>query len=117
MRIKAQEVLSLGLDEITFEQPILDKEPYSIPDMGVLMIEQAFAANGLDIGDRLRIIDKEGNLYDVAWLEEDKFMIQELDLKVEYGKSKIFPTWESLEESLPKPYEPYKVVVSCVGKD
>jgi len=61
----------------------------------------------LGFGDKMRIMDNQGNLRDIMLMPDGSIGIQDLELKLEYGKTETYPTWEDAANSLPSmEYEP-----------
>jgi hypothetical protein len=117
MKIKAKKLLLAQEEKIPEDR--IEKQPISPEEEAKILeelygkqrtsLEGDFERYELSFGDRLRILDSSGNLYDVIMMPDGTIGVQELALKVEYGSFHKFPTWEEAEESLP-PYSVEKAI-------
>jgi len=61
----------------------------------------------LGFGDKMRIMDNQGNLRDIMLMPDGNIGIQDLELELKYGKVESYPTWEDAAAALPSmEYEP-----------
>jgi len=109
MRIYAKDIVQLTKDEVS-SSPVTEQyektEKFNLKET----IEK------LTVGDRIRVIDKEGNLYDIILISDDVFGIQEITLKLEYGKMRVFTSLDILEKELPNAVCPQKLLVGRHSK-
>ena len=77
-------------------------------------LEHDYVSGGLDYGDRMRVSDPKGNLFDVILMPDNKIAIQELKLKLEYGTTHSFDSWEGAMDNLPKEYSIEKHIVAKI---
>lgn len=107
MRIKAKDILSQEQFEI--RKPIIEeipeeeiehavKEDLAI-DESANVLESTFHAHGDP--DRLRLIDAEGNLWDVLQMPNGKIGIEKLEPRIHYLGIKTFKSWSEAQEALP----------------
>lgn len=116
MKIKAKDVLAQTV-KVPTEQvqshPIVEE----MPDEELYgdrknALEYAFVSSGLSYGDRLRVIDDDGNLYDVIYMPNGQIAVQNLLLKMNYGQMQTFNSWEEAEAVIPQGYSIDKAVVA-----
>lgn len=83
------------------EQPTLDQgDPYA----GTTTrsnLENYYVTNNLSYGDRLRMVSPEGTLADIILMPDGTVAIQDITLRVEYGKTNKYTTWEEADKQVP----------------
>ena len=108
MEVKAKEIIAQELKKIK-RKPLLEevsedeiekiiKEDLNSSD-GVTKLEATFDAHGNP--DRLRIMDGEGNMYDVMILASGKVGIEKLEPRIHYLGIKPFKSWMEAQAALP----------------
>lgn len=76
-------------------------------DFYVYTYGDAGSEQTLGYGDKMRIMDNQGNLKDIMLMPDGNIGIQDLELKLEYGKTETYPTWDDAASALPSmEYEP-----------
>jgi hypothetical protein len=109
MKVYAKDIIQLTKEEVG-SSPITEQynkeEKFNLQE----------AMGKLSVGDRIRIIDKEGNLYDIILINDDIFGIQEISLKLEYGKMRVFTSLDALEKEVPHACRPQKFLVGRNSK-
>jgi len=90
----------LEMDTTKINPYMKDKVKFKQPGENLLL--NMFEENNLNPGDTLRILDKQGNLFDISYTtNEQNVIVQNLELKVQYGKSQKFKSWDDALEALP----------------
>jgi len=108
MEVKAKEILAQTLKKIK-RKPLLEEvseeeiekviqEDLNFSD-GVTKLEATFDAHGNP--DRLRIMDKEGHMYDIMVLAGGKVGIEKLEPRIHYLGIKPFRSWLEAQAALP----------------
>jgi hypothetical protein len=112
---KAQ--LSQLLEEQQQRSPLLDQ--MSKEDLEKIVNDELAFSEGSKLQStfeayesphRLRVIDREGNLYDILQLPNGKIGIEFLENRTNYLGVKPYYSWEEAEESLPEGWEALKAV-------
>lgn len=123
MKIKAKDILAqqktvqVPTDQLE-KQPIVDEAPegdiYSGLEMGERRnkLEHDFTVSNLSYGDRLRITDPNGNMFDIMLMPDGTVGIQNLSLRLEYGKITKYTTWEDANAVIPQDYDIQKAIVA-----
>lgn len=67
------------------------------------ILESTFHAHGDP--DRLRLIDAEGNLWDILQMPTGKIGIEKLEPRIHYLGIKTFDSWQDAQAALPNEWE------------
>jgi len=116
-KIAQQKTVQVPTDQLE-KQPIVDEEPegdiYSGLEIGERRnkLEHDFTVSNLSYGDRLRITDPDGQMFDIMLMPDGSVGIQNLTLKLEYGKITKYTTWEDANEAIPQDYDIQKAIVA-----
>jgi len=82
-------------------------------------LERDYLSGRLGYGDRMRLSDSDGNLFDVILYPDGSIGIQELALKIDFGRTTKFQTWEEASEAIPQKYDLVRHieahVTGCIG--
>ena len=116
-----QKTIQVPTDQLE-KQPIIEEEPEDIySGLGVderrNKLEHDFTVSNLSYGDRLRITDPSGNMCDVMLMPDGTVGIQNLTLKLEYGKITKYNTWEDANAAIPQNYDIQKAIVAKKQKN
>lgn len=112
-----QKTVQVPTDQLE-KQPIIEEEPegdiYSDIDIEQRRnkLEHDFTVSNLSYGDRLRITDPDGNMFDVMLMPDGTVGIQNLSLKLEYGRITKYTTWEDANAAIPQDYDIQKAIVA-----
>lgn len=120
MKIAAKDKLGQKLIQMPQEelqnQPILGDEQQDIyhdmPPADRSKLENDFVKADLSYGDRLRIVDDSGKLYDVIAFPDNTIGIQELALKIEYGRVDKYNSWAEASAAVPGDYSVEKAITA-----
>lgn len=61
---------------------------------------------------RMRIIDSDGQMYDIMLLQNGKIGVEKLDVVIVYNTPSEFYTWEEAEESLANDWDLYSPITA-----
>ena len=124
MKIKAKDLIAqqktvqVPTDQLE-QKPIVDEDDQEediYSGLGVderqNKLEYDFTSSNLSYGDRLRITDSSGAMFDVMVMPDGTIAIQNLTLKLEYGKMSKYNTWEDANAAIPQDYEIQKAIVA-----
>lgn len=117
MKIKAKEVVAqdsmvqFPTDQVE-RAPIQDQDNEDIAPSSTTKLEHEYLASGLSYGDRLRLVNDSGQLVDVILMPNGQIAIQQLQLKIEYGGTTVYPTWEHADAQA-QGYDFYKAIVAA----
>ncbi|HUU89336.1 MAG TPA: hypothetical protein VMX17_16500 [Candidatus Glassbacteria bacterium] len=122
MKIRAKNILAQQKTvqvptEQLEKQPIVEEQEEDLySGLGVderqNKLEYDFTKSNLGYGDRLRITDGSGNMFDVMAMPDGTIAIQNLTLKLEYGRMTKYNTWEDANAAIPQDYEIQKAIVA-----
>lgn len=115
-----QKTVELPEDQVESQQVFEEQLPaeedvYSEQTRNAL--EHAYVSSGLDYGDRLRIQDPQGNLYDIIAMPNSQIAVQNLALKLEYGQMTNYNTWQEASDAIPDNFSVEKVIVANKSKN
>ena len=128
IKIKAKDILAqqktiqVPTDQLE-KQPIIEEEqPEDIySGLGVderrNKLEHDFTVSNLSYGDRLRIADPSGQMFDIMLMPDGTVGIQNLTLKLEYGKITKYNTWEDANAAIPQNYDIQKAIIAKKQKN
>jgi len=122
MKLRAKDILAqqktiqVPTDQLE-KQPIVEEQPEDIySGLGVEerrnKLEHDFTVSNLSYGDRLRITDPSGNMFDVMLMPDGTIGIQNITLKIEYGRTTKYTTWEDANAAIPQNYDIQKAIVA-----
>lgn len=112
-----QKTIQVPTDQLE-KQPVVDEEPqedlYTGLEVGERRnkLEHDFTVSNLSYGDRLRIVDPDGNMFDVMLMPDGSIGIQNLALKLEYGRITKYTNWEDANAAIPQNYDVQKAIVA-----
>lgn len=117
-RVKAQEILKVPTDQIEYQKigQETDEEAAAMQSPSTTQIEHDFYSSNLGYGDRLRIVDDSGNLYDIILGPDGLVWVQDIALKIDYGKITKYNTWEEADQAVPDGYSIQKAIVASKKK-
>jgi len=115
-KISQQKTIQVPTDQLE-KQPIIEEELEDIySGLGIderrNKLEHDFTVSNLSYGDRLRVTDPSGNMFDVMLMPDGTVGIQNLTLKLEYGKITKYTTWEDANAAIPQDYDIQKAIVA-----
>ena len=107
--------LQMPVNQIEREEIFQEEDPYVGLERAT-KLEHDYIKSGLDYGDRLRIIDDSGNLYDVIMMPDGTVGVQNLTLRIEYGQMTKYNTWEDADAALPEYSMEQAIVAHRIAK-
>lgn len=117
MRVTAKDILAqlkktvqVPQDQLEYQPILEDDDAYALPSTRT-KLEHEYVTNRLDYGDRMRMVNPEGNLADVILMPDGGVGIQNLTLKIEYGATTVYSTWEEADQAA-QGFDFYKAIVA-----
>jgi len=108
MKFSAKDIFAQ--EKMNMRKPIIEEIPeeeiqFAIKDDMAYdetanLLESTFSAHGEP--DRLRLLDEEGNLWDVLRMPNGKIGVEKLEPRIHYLGIKTFNSWEEAQEALPR---------------
>lgn len=112
-RVKAQEILKVPTEQIEYQKIGQDdEEAAAMQSPSTTRLEHDYLSSNLGYGDRLRVVDDSGNLYDIVMMPNGQVQVQDITLKIEYGKISLYNSWEDADEVIPEGYSIQKAIVA-----
>lgn len=99
MKIKAKKIVA---EDIKFPTNQVEHAPIQdsyedMPQSSRTKLEHEYLTSGLDYGDRLRLINDSGQLIDVILMPNGQIAVQQIQLRLEYGATTVYPDWEQAD--------------------
>jgi hypothetical protein len=123
MKIKGKDVISQSLPGGDLQHKKIHDDYEQNNEMGPSKskLEADYISSGLEYGDRLRVVDREGKLFDVIWMPDGTVGVQELKLKIEYGTTHKYTEWGDAEKvvgdySIEKRIQANKKIIALIKK-
>jgi hypothetical protein len=114
MRLLAKDILKkkaeptkISADDMDpiMSQQAFPSETESMSPSGRTRLEHDYLTNGLEYGDRLRVVGDNGVTYDVILMPNNTIGVQEVKYTVDYSApTNAYRTWEEAEAAIPQGY-------------